>query len=468
MLLPNLKEILIKPFLISFFIIILSNIAFANVEEINKINKQLESIESLFKANAMDEEEYDKIKTRLLIKKKKLENKKKVSKDNNSETSVTLKKQLEVLEKLLKDGVLSQEEFEKTKGFLENKEAKGENIDLDDYVSTKDSTPLVYEFVYPKDPGRKNWEKTEILYKNFKILPYRPGGIKIVRASDNKKLFHVVDNFETKYFNGGEKFITFEKSVYDVTSGLDIVGAIEEDIKGTFKDISRILNGGLFKKKEKVAWDKEAHRLKLYIDGTKILNFEGRYVKRHRAFFYQVLTPRSEGFHYYIKIQGKNAIALNMEIFNVKIDKAIRKAKKKLSEQYDVTEDQIQKIIDKKIEEEVGKSVDDIVEKEMEKAINQSVAEAIEDSIGQAMSQGIMDAIEKATGEAIDQAMEDELASHIDREIERAIQDGLEEAAVAAGFQAYYDTLLAGGSIEEALKNAGEACGDGCEFVLEE
>jgi hypothetical protein len=104
----------------------------------------------------------------------------------------------------------------------------------------------------------------------------------------------------------------------------------------------------------------------------------------------------------------------------------------------------------------------------MEKAINQSVAEAIEDSIGQAMSQGIMDAIEQATGEAIDQAMEDELASHIDREIERAIQDGLEEAAVAAGFQAYYDTLLAGGSIDEALRNAGEACGEGCEFVLEE
>ena len=70
MLLPNLKEILIKLFLISFFIIILSNSAFANVEEINKINKQLESIESLFKANAMDEEEYDKIKSRLLIKKK--------------------------------------------------------------------------------------------------------------------------------------------------------------------------------------------------------------------------------------------------------------------------------------------------------------------------------------------------------------------------------------------------------------
>jgi len=471
MLLPNLKKILIKPFLISFFIIILSNIAFANVEEINKINKQLESIESLFKANAMDEEEYDKIKSRLLIKKKKLENKKKVSKNNNSETSITLRKQLEVLEKLLKDGVLSQEEFEKTKQFLKNKEESGENIDLEDYVSTQDNTPLSYEFIYPKDPGRKNWEKTEIIYKNFKILPYRPGGIKIVRASDNKKLFHIVDNFKHKYFNGGEKFITFEKSVYDVGTGLNITDELErgkEDIKNTFKDISRVLGGGLFKEKKRVTWDKEAHRLKLYIDGTRILNFEGRYVKKHRAFFYQVLTPRSEGFHYYIKIKGKKAIALNMEIFNVKIDKAIRKAKKKLSEEYDVTEDQIQKIIDKRIEEEVDKSVDDIVEREMEKAINESVAEAIEDSIGQAMSQGIMDAIEQATGEAIDQAMEDELANHIDQEIERAIQDGLEEAAVAAGFQAYYDTLLSGGSIEDALRNAGEACGEGCEFVLDE
>ena len=42
---------------------------------------------------------------------------------------------------------------------------------------------------------------------------------------------------------------------------------------------------------------------------------------------------------------GKPAIALNMEYFN-KIDKAIRKAKKKLSEEFDVTEEEIQKIID--------------------------------------------------------------------------------------------------------------------------
>ena len=48
-----------------------------------------------------------------------------------------------------------------------------------------------------------------------------------------------------------------------------------------------------------------------------------------------------------------------MEYFNVKIDKAIRKAKKKLSEEYNVTEEEIQKIIDKQINQELDKLDDD-------------------------------------------------------------------------------------------------------------
>ncbi len=446
--------------IISLFLAFLSN-SYANIDEINKINKQLKSIESLYDANAMDKEEYEKIRSRLLKKKKELEKPKKVSKKNNSETSATFQKQLQVLEKLLNDGILSQEEFEKSKQFLANKEAEGENIKLEE-LAAKKGAPLSYELVYPKDPGRKNWEKTELKFKNYKILPYRPGGIKIVRASDDKLLFRITDNFKEKYFNDGEKYITTEKSVYEPSSGLS-EEEIREHVKKTFKELKDTLKNP-FKKKDRPVWDKEAHKLKLFIDGSKLLTFEGRYVKKHKAYFYQVLTPRSEAFHYYIKLRGKAAIALNMEIFNVKIDKAIRKAKKRLSEQFDVTEDQIQKIIDKKINEEMDRTVD----REMENAINDSVAEAIEESIGQAMSQGIVDAIEKATGEAIDQALEKELADHIDNEIQKAIQDGIEEAAVAAGFQAYYDTLLAGGSVEEALRNAGDACGDGCEFVLSE
>ena len=449
-------------FILIFFILI-ANSAFANVEEINKINKQLESIETLFKANAMEEEEYNKIKSRLLIKKKNLEPKK-VLNNNNSETSITFQKQLEVLEKLLNDGVLSQDDFDKSKEFLENKETQGENIDLKDFTSKK-SVPLSYEFIYPKDPGRKNWEKTEIIYKNFKILPYRPGGIKIVRVSDNKKLFHIVDNFKIKFFNGGEKFITFKKSIYDVGTGLNLSDEAirgKEDIKESLKDIKRLMKGGLFKKKEKLAWDKEAHKLILYIDEKKILTFEGRYVKKHRAFFYQILTPRNEAFHYYIKIKGKKSIALNMEIFNIKIDSAIRRAKKRLSKEFDVTEEEIQKIIDKKLDEELDNTVDDVVEKEMEEAINQSVIDAIEQSVGDELSAMLVDAVEQATGEAIEDSIESELAAAIDAEIAYAVSIGIDEAAVTAGWEAYFEVLAQGGTVEQASSAAYDACGSAC------
>ena len=260
--------------------------------------------------------------------------------------------------------------------------------------------------------------------------------------------------------------VKLSNKIEERMNDLENIEKAKKDISKSFKSLKKVLNNP-FGKKEKAKWDPEAHKLQLFIDGAKILTFEGRYVSKHKAFFYQVLTPRNEAFHYYIRLGGRPAIALNMEFFNIKIDAAIRKAKTSLSEEYNVTEEEIQKIIDKKLNEIIDDSVDDAVEKEMEKAINQSVQEAIEQSIGEAMSESVMDAIEEATGEAISQALEDELAQHIDNEIERAIQDGIEAAAVEAGFQAYYDTLLAGGSVEEALKNASDACGDGCEFVLE-
>ena len=409
----------------------------------------------------MDKEEYDKIKSRLEVKKQNLINPPKNEIDANNLESVTLRKQIEVLEKLFKDGVLSKEELEKSKEFLEQKEAQGENIDIEKIQSESASKPIDYEFIYKKSPGRKNWEKTTIIFKNYKITTFRPGGIRITRNSDNTLLYRITDNFKEQFYSDAKKFIKTEKTVYQPEFEIP---DLEKDIKKEVGNILEQLKDPFGFKRQKPVWDKDAHKLKLYIDGTKLLTFEGRYVKKHRAYFYQVLTPRNEGFHYYIRLGGKPAIALNMEYFNNKIDKAIRKAKKKLSEEFDVTEEEIQKIIDNTINQELDKSID----REIENAINESVAEAIEESIGQAMSQSIFDAIEQATGEAIDQALEDELANHIDQEIQRAIQDGLEEAAVAAGFQAYYDTLLAGGSVEEALKNASDACGAGCEFVLEE
>ena len=50
----------------------------------------------------------------------------------------------------------------------------------------------------------------------------------------------------------------------------------------------------------------------------------------------------------------------------------------------------------------------------------------------------------------------------------QAIIDGIpkmriEEAAVTAGWQAYFDTLASGGTVEQASANAYDACGSACD-----
>jgi len=427
-----------------------NNSAFAETdkEKLKKIDDQLISIKNLFENGVLDETTYEDSKQKLLSKKSLIQNKKKKSKKKSKEGTSALEAQLKTIKKLFDDGVLSEEEYLKTKRFLEDKEEAGENIVLEE-------TPVLpsYILTVKKDAGKKNWEKAEIIFKDYKIVTYRPGGIKVVRISDNKKLLHIVDNFKIKYYDNGQSVIEIKKTVYDPPS--------RDELKKLKEDLKTIIEG---KKKKKPAWVKGSHTLELFIEGTKILHYEGRYVNKHKAYFYQVLTSQFQPFHFYIKLRGKVAIALNMEFFNMKIDRAVRKVKKELALEFDVTEEQIEQIINKKIGEEADKAIQEGIES----AISESVQEAIAQSIGQAMSQSLFDAIEKATGEAISQAVEDEIAQHIDEEIQRAIQDGIEEAAVAAGFQAYYDTLLAGGSIEDALKNAGEACGAGCDFVLSE
>ena len=79
------------------------------------------------------------------------------------------------------------------------------------------------------------------------------------------------------------------------------------------------------------------------------------------------------------------------------------------------------------------------------------------------MARGLVEAIEAATGQAIDDALESELGAAIDAEIARAVEMGIDEAAVTAGWQAYFDTLAAGGSEAQAVAAAYDACGGPCE-----
>jgi len=424
-------------------------------DQLKKINDQLNSIKKLYDNGILDEESYKSSKSRLDNKKDKILSKNTNSKKISSKTSKTLEKQLDVLEKLYKDGTLSEEEFLKTKNFLTDKENSGENIDLKEFKSTP-SAPYVLNV--KKSPGRKNWEKAEIIFDNYKIYTYRPGGIKVVRISDQKKLLQITDNYKIKYFNNGEDVITIKKTVYNTRSLTEAVDELDKHIEKTVKQIGEILKNP-FKKRKKELFDTDTHKLELYINNQRILHYVGRRVQQHRAFFYQVLTDKSETFHYYIRIDARAAIALNMEYFNAKIDKAVRKAKKEIALEYNVSEEEIQRIIDEKVGEETNRAI----EESMENAINESVKEAIKQSIGQELSALLVNAVEQATGEAIDSAIESELADAIDQEIARAVAMGIEEAAVSAGWAAYFEVLAQGGTYEEANAAAYEACGSACD-----
>jgi len=437
------------------FLILFSNFAYS--DELKKINKDLKNIENLFKTGVLDEDSYSSAKSRLNQKKTKLLAAKNNSKKDSNTNSKTLEKQIQVLEKLYKDGTLTKDEFLKTKKFLTDKENKGENIDLNE-LKSKPIPKADYIINIQKNAGNKNWEKAEIIFGNYRIYTHRPGGIKVIRISDQKQLVRVTDNYKIKYSNNGESVIRIDKTSYKPPDLVDAISGLDKEIVGKVKEITEILKNP-FKKRKKAIFDTETHKLELYIEDSRILHYVGRYVRRHKAFFYQVLTDKAEPFHYYIRIDGKAPIALNMKFFNAKIDKAVRRVKKELSLEYDISEEEIQKIIDERVGEETNKAI----EREMESAVNESIKEAIRQTIGQELSNMLVSAVEQATGEAIDSAIEQELADAIDQEIALAVEMGIDEAAVTAGWEAYFEVLAKGGSYEEANAAAYEACGSACD-----
>ena len=442
---------------ISIFCFLILFFNFAYSDELKKINSDLKNIENLFNTGVLDEDSYNSAKSRLAQKKAKLLAAKNNSKEGSSTNSKTLEKQIQVLEKLYKDGTLTKEEYLKTKKFLTDKENKGENIDLNELKSD----PIIkadYILNVQKVAGNKNWEKAEIIYGNYRIYTHRPGGIKVIRISDQKQLVRVTDNYKIKYSNNGESVIRIDKTSYKPPDLVDAISGLDKEISGKVKEIAEILKNP-FKKRKKAIFDTETHKLELYIEDARILHYVGRYVRQHKAFFYQVLTDKAEPFHYYIRIDGKAPIALNMKFFNAKIDKAVRRVKKELSLEYDISEEEIQKIIDERVGEETNKAI----EREMESAVNESIKEAIKATIGQELSNMLVSAVEQATGEAIDSAIEQELADAIDQEIALAVEMGIDEAAVTAGWEAYFEVLAQGGTYEEANAAAYDACGSACD-----
>ena len=397
-----------------------------------------------------------------------------------------LAKQLSVLKKLYDDGILTEEEFTKTKSvLLERYEQKLITIETDTEIKTETDTETktaslpkkvepdkkksLGEGLIVKEKGKtkssRSYEKMEMFYGDYKIYVSRPGTIKIRRVSDNKQLVVIQGELKVKYYNGGEglfEIIITNKGRPTIEDDLaKTVEEIKETLKDPIKKLRDILTPRSKKKKDKdaVKRNKDDFKLEFKIDGVKLLHWEGRWVPRYKAFFYQVLTSGYQPFHFYIVMKGRPPFALNMEKFNKKIDRAISRAKTRLAIEYNITEAQIDKII----EEQTGRATEEAAQDAVKDAISAEVQAAIAQSVGEVMSEGLVNAIEAATGEAIDEALEAELAAAIDAEIAYAVSMGIEEAAVTAGWEAYFETLAQGGTDAQASANAYEACGSACD-----
>ena len=89
-----------------------------------------------------------------------------------------------------------------------------------------------------------------MIFEDYKVITYRPGGIKVVRISDGKKLLHIVDNYKIKFFNNGEDVLSIKKTEYQLDRSLTgMTKDVEGHVEGTIKEITEILKNP-FKKNE--------------------------------------------------------------------------------------------------------------------------------------------------------------------------------------------------------------------------
>jgi len=341
--------------------------------------------------------------------------------------------QLIKLDSLYKKGSISKEEYKKAKSIILKMEDSTKKNKKKAKSSKKAERILKTVEIkkYKDNIGEKNMEMMEMTIGDFRIYTHRPGGIKIRRISDNKQLMTITDKLKFNHYNNSEDLIKV------------------------------IVN------KE----DKSKPMLTLKIKKIPVLRWEGRYVKKHRATFYQVVALGNKPFHYYIKIESKgNPVALNMSKFNRQIDKAVAKAKIELAAKYDVSIEQINQLMKERenkviseLEQVIGEEKEKIMEASldnvMEDAINKQLAEELEATIGAALAAEFVSAIEEAAGEAVDQALEDALAAAIDEAVALAIEEGISKAAIEAGIAAYLAALAAGKSEAQALAEGEAACG---------
>ena len=326
-----------------------------------------------------------------------------------SEISADITSQLLKLTEMYNSGKINKEEFEKTKSILLKI-----NQDEDKNQNTNKIKDIIQVNTY--EDHIKFFEKKELIFDDYRIYTHRPGGLKIRRLSDNKQLAVFSDKFKIKYYNDGEGLFDF----------------ILDEKKG---------------------------KIFLKFKGVDLLKWEGEFIKKHQAHFFQILTYNDEPFHYYIILKGGKPVALNIKKFQKKITKSINEVKIKLAAKYNITLEQIELILNKQKKaknKEIEKAVGKTKEEYAERVLRASIDEAIQESIGDAMAKEFQD--------AIIEGMEDELVAAVNEAVAEAVSAGISEAAAEAGIRAAIEVLAAGGSEQEAWDAGCAAAGQesGC------
>ena len=328
---------------------------------------------------------------------------------------------IEKLKKLFQDGIITEEELKVA--ITKVKEQKNES---------KNSEVTIRKINV--DPSGTKFEKLEFYLDNFRVYTIRPGAVYIDNVLTGSTDVILKDNFKFELTKTGKKYFEINQ-------------------------------------------DKKNLKIELYYKGKLLINWTGKYVRRYQATFHQMQIYGYIPFHFFIKRPGKKVIPLNVEFFNKKIDKAVDKVKEELSIKYNLSLDDIDRILETQKEElnkEVGKEIDKIITKEQEKLfdeltdkyigkeIDAAITQEIEKAIGEEMAAAFITYLEWASGQAIDDAVEKELADEINAAINEAIQQGVTAAAAAAAIEAMLAVYASGGTDAEALEACKKIAGDAC------
>ena len=316
------------------------------------------------------------------------------------------------LKVLLDKGLITESEFKKALELDDNRETE---IDIKK-ISGK--------------TGREKFEKYEFYIDNFRVHTLGPGTIRIDNMLTGETDVTLTGNFNVKLTNNGQNFFEFQ-------------------------------------------FDEQNLKSNLLYKGRMLINWTGKYVSRYQATFHQMQVLGYQPFNYCIVIPCKNYISLNFKLFDKKIKKAVDKVKKEMALKYDLSIEDIDKIMNKR-NELINNEVENVISKEKQKIIQEltnkyagqeitdAIRQEIEKTIGEEMSNAVISEIERVTGQAIDSAVERELAAAINEAISYAIQQGVSEAAAKAAIEAMIWVYANGGSDEDAMEACRAHAGDAC------